>query len=52
MSLIVSGLIPPATATLEFLMTDLTVRKLSNGDCPSLVNHNQYEHDIISAHFI
>ena len=34
-SLIVSGLIPPATATLEFLMTDLTVRKLSNGDCPS-----------------
>ncbi len=31
-SLIVSGLIPPATATLELLITDLTLRKLSKGD--------------------
>ena len=32
--LIVSGLIPPATATFEFKITDLTVRKLSKGDTP------------------
>ena len=31
--LIVSGLIPPAT-TFEFVITDLTVRKLSKGDTP------------------
>ena len=40
--LIVSGLIPPATATFEFEITDLTVRKLSKGDTPLLVNHNPY----------
>ncbi|MGX0481650.1 hypothetical protein ACUXOR_002438 [Staphylococcus pasteuri] len=32
--LIVSGLIPPATATFQFEITDLTVHKLSKGEAP------------------